>query len=38
MKTIVKLSIGDFVLSQQNMIIEKMEKQEAEEIFKIIKR
>ena len=37
MKTIVKLEIGDFVLSQQNVIIEKIEKQEAEEIFNIIK-
>jgi hydrogenase maturation factor len=38
LKTIVELAIGDFVLSQQNIIIEKMEKHEAEEILNIIKR
>ncbi|NTW27704.1 MAG: HypC/HybG/HupF family hydrogenase formation chaperone [Candidatus Moranbacteria bacterium] len=37
LKTLIDLSIGDFVMSQQNVVIEKMEKQEAEEIFNIIK-
>ena len=38
LKTIVKLTVGDFVLSQQNVVIEKMDKQEAEEILDIINR
>jgi hydrogenase maturation factor len=37
MKTIVELAIGDFVLSAQNVILEKIDKQEAEEIFNMIK-
>ena len=37
LKTIVKsLKVGDFVISQQNMIIEKIDKAEAQEIFDMI--
>jgi hydrogenase maturation factor len=36
MKTIVELTIGDFVMTQQNVVVEKMDKEIAEEIFKII--
>ena len=36
MKTIVELAIGDFVMSSQDIVIEKMDKQNAEEIFNII--
>jgi len=36
LKTIVELAIGDFVLSQQNIVIEKIDTKQAEEIFKII--
>jgi len=36
LKTIVELAIGDFVLSQQNIIIEKMEESEAKEILNIL--
>ncbi|HAV11025.1 MAG TPA: hypothetical protein DCX32_00540 [Candidatus Moranbacteria bacterium] len=35
-KTIVQLEIGDYVATQQNMVIQKMEKEEAEEIFDMI--
>ena len=38
LKTLVELAIGDFVLSQQNVVVEKIDSQYAEEIFKIIKR
>lgn len=38
LKTIVELAIGDFVLSSQNIIIEKMDKTQAEEILNIIHR
>lgn len=37
LKTLIELSIGDFVMSQQNVVIEKMEKEQAQEIFNIIK-
>ncbi|MEI7890594.1 MAG: HypC/HybG/HupF family hydrogenase formation chaperone [bacterium] len=36
MKTIVELAIGDFVMSQQNVVLEKMDKRQAQEIFNII--
>lgn len=36
MKTIVDLAIGDFVMSQQNVVLEKMDKRQAQEIFNII--
>lgn len=36
-KTIIDLKVGDFVLTQQNVIIEKIDKKYAEEIFKMIK-
>jgi len=36
LKSLIKLAVGDFVLSQQNVIIEKMDKEEAEEIFDMI--
>jgi len=38
LKTLVGLSVGDFILSQQNVAIEKIEREYAEEIFTIIKR
>ena len=38
LKTLVELAIGDFVLSQQNVIVEKIDSQYAEEIFNIIKQ
>lgn len=38
LKTLVELAIGDFVLTQQNVVVEKIDKQYAEEIFKIIKK
>lgn len=37
LKSMVELTIGDFVISQQNMVIEKMEKDEAIEILKLIR-
>ena len=37
MKTMIELSVGDFVLSKQNIIFEKIEDREAQEIIKIIK-
>jgi hydrogenase maturation factor len=38
LKTLIELAIGDFVLSQQNIVIEKIDKHYAKEIFKIIKQ
>lgn len=38
MKSIVELEIGDYVVSQQNVIIEKMNKKNAEELIKIFKQ
>lgn len=37
LKSIVELEKGDYVLSQQNVIIEKIEKNQAEEMIKIFK-
>ena len=37
LKTLVELSIGDFVISQNNIIIEKMDKDLAKEIIDIVK-
>lgn len=36
LKSIVELAIGDFVLSQQNVVIEKMDKIQAVEILNIL--
>lgn len=36
LKTMIELSIGDFVLSQQNIIIEKMDIESANEILKLL--
>lgn len=38
LKTLVELAVGDFVVSQQNVVIEKIPRQEAEEIFNMIRR
>lgn len=35
-KSIVKLSVGDYCLSQQGIIIQKIDKEEAEEIINIM--
>lgn len=35
-KTIVKLNVGDFCLTQQNIVIQKIGKREAQEIIKLI--
>jgi hydrogenase assembly chaperone HypC/HupF len=37
LKTMVDLSIGDYVFSQQNIIIEKMDQETAQEILNLIK-
>ena len=37
LKTIVELAIGDFIISQRGIIIERMDRLQAEEIFNIIK-
>lgn len=37
LKSLIPLEIGDYVMSQQNIIIEKIDKEEAEEIFEMIK-
>lgn len=36
MKTLIELAVGDFVLSQQNIIIEKMQKEDAENMLKLV--
>jgi len=36
LKSLIELAVGDFVISQQNMVIEKIDKEEAEEIFNIL--
>lgn len=36
MKTLIELAIGDFVISQNNMVIEKMDAEFAREIFDMI--
>ena len=38
LKTLIKLNVGDFVLSQQNVIVEKINAKEAKDILKIFKR
>ena len=38
LKTLLKLSVGDFVISQQNIVYEKIPKKYAEQIFKIISK
>jgi len=38
MKSIVKLDVGDYCLSQQGVIIDKINKETAEEIIKIMER
>ena len=35
-KTLIKLSIGDFVISQQNIIIEKVDKDYAQETINLL--
>ena len=37
MKTLIELAIGDFVISQNNIIIEKIDKDLAKEILNIMK-
>ena len=36
-RTMVALSVGDFVFTTQNMVYEKIEKEYADEIFDILK-
>lgn len=36
LKTLIELAIGDFVISQQNIILEKMSPEYAEEMLKLI--
>jgi hydrogenase assembly chaperone HypC/HupF len=36
-KTIVELKIGDYVLTQQNVVVEKITEKEAKEILNIMK-
>lgn len=36
-KTIVELAVGDFVVTQQNIVIEKMDPEEAQEVLKMLK-
>jgi hydrogenase maturation factor len=36
LKTLIELTIGDFVVSQQNIIIDRVDKEDAEDIFKLI--
>ena len=36
-KTIEKVKVGDFVLTQQNVIIQKIDKKQAEELISLIK-
>lgn len=36
LKSMVELAIGDFVISQQNIVLEKIDKNEAQEIFNMI--
>lgn len=38
LKSIVKLKIGDFCLSQQGIVIERISKKEAEEVLNILRR
>ncbi|HEX8974705.1 MAG TPA: HypC/HybG/HupF family hydrogenase formation chaperone [Patescibacteria group bacterium] len=38
LKTLIELAIGDFVLSQQNVVVEKIEPEYAEEIFEMIRK
>lgn len=37
-KTIIDLKVGDFVLTQQNIVLEKIDKKEAEEILNLLKK
>lgn len=36
MKTLIELAIGDFIVSQRGIVIEKMDKTQAEEILNIL--
>lgn len=36
LKTVIGLEAGDYVISQQNVIIEKINKEEADDILKMI--
>jgi len=36
MKTIVELETGDFCVSQQNVVVQKLNKDQAQEIFNIL--
>ncbi|MDR3583572.1 MAG: HypC/HybG/HupF family hydrogenase formation chaperone [Candidatus Pacebacteria bacterium] len=38
MKTIVELKPGDFCLTQQNVVIDKMDKSDAQDLIKEIRR
>lgn len=37
-KSLVELGVGDYVITQQNVVIEKMPQEEAQEIFEMIRR
>lgn len=37
LKSIIKIKKGDYVLSQQNVIIQKIGKKQAEELIKLLK-
>ncbi|MDD5396475.1 MAG: HypC/HybG/HupF family hydrogenase formation chaperone [Candidatus Moranbacteria bacterium] len=36
LKTLIELAVGDFVISQQNIILEKLEEDEAMEIISLL--
>jgi len=36
LKTLIELSVGDFVCSQQNVVIDKMSSEEAQEILQLV--
>ena len=36
LKTLIELTIGDFVISQQNIVIDKMQKEDAEYMLGLI--
>ncbi len=36
LKTLIELAIGDFVISQQNIVVDKIPAEEAEEILRLV--
>jgi hydrogenase maturation factor len=36
LKTLIELSVGDFVCSQQNVVIDKISPEEADDILKLV--